>query len=448
MPDKRRLSSNRKKRNRDIRTKSVTRRIPTKPGVLRRGEPSEELMMKRRNALSSLPTPPTPTTNPPNQYKTNLPMITLNGMVYTNDSFSIVTRGLALGLIQNGCDVAINAWPNGSRSLPIEPKVKKAVRKTSDMKIGIRISHPNSFSALSAYKYRIGKAYFETNLFPNIPPNNWVADCNKYCDQVWVSSEFNKEVCEESGVDNVYVVHDGFDPNIFNPNGDKYPLPFDDDTFIFLTVGNSQKRKGTDLIYQAFTEEFDESEKVGLVYKSYAPWAWGAAKYAKPGRIYHFGKVIESETGPMLVDSSIPYNQMGSLYRAADCFVLPTYGEGAGVCCVESMACGVPVITTNWSAHLDYCNNKNSYLIEGERFERAFEGLDWQGEWIVPSLDQLKFYMRYVYEHPEMVKLKVKQALKDAQKFTWKNCAKEAIQKLSFVVPEVGNYIDFNVMNL
>jgi len=442
LPDKRKLKS-RLKENKKVRTRSGLLRIPTQPGVPRKGEPEEEIMIGR----GAIPKPPpiirSPSSKKPSAHarrqpkdksqSLKLPTITINGMVYTNDSFSIVCRGLAYGLTQNGYKIVIDAWTNGNRSHPIEDVVKKAVKRSSDNKIGIRISHPNSFEVLEHYDYRIGKAYFETDIFPP----KWVGFCNKHCDQVWVSSKFNKEVCERSGVENVYIVHDGYDPRIFSPNGEKYDLGFPDDTFVFLTVGNSQKRKGTDLLYRAFTEEFDESEKVGLVYKSYAPWAWGAAKYAKEGRIIHIGDVAEKESGPTLVNADIPYTQMGSLYRAANCFILPTYGEGAGICCVEAMACKVPVITTNWSAQLDYCNNNNSYLIEGIGFEKAFEGMDWQGHWFVPSLDQLKFYMRYVYEHPEMVKLKTEQALIDAKQFTWKECGKEAIKMMSLVFPDV-----------
>jgi glycosyltransferase involved in cell wall biosynthesis len=399
------------------------------------------------------------------------PLITINGMVYTNDSFSIVTRGLTLGLLQNGYKVSIDAWSDGNRSLPIEPEVRKAVRRGTDNNIGIRISHPNSFATLQHYKHKIGKGYFETNIFPNEPQHNWVKECNIHCDQLWVSSEFNKEVCEKSGVENAFVVHDGFDDRIYNIRGNKYKLPFDADTFVFLAVGNSQKRKGTDLIYEAFTQEFTKGEKVAVFYKSYAPWAWGAARYARNGwnpelakkhdiplsiddRIYHFGRIDESldpvdnKWKPILVDASIPYTEMGSLYRAADCFLLPSYGEGAGICNLEAMACGTPVITSNWSAHLDFCNNKNSYLVEGTHFEKAFEQESWQGEWLVPSIDQLKLHMRYVYEHPDMTQIKTKQALKDVQNFTWKKCAREAIITLSLLVPEIGKNIQFDVVDL
>ena len=60
--------------------------------------------------------------------------------------------------------------------------------------------------------YRVGRAMFETTWIPN----GWENQINKYLDELWVPSKFAKEVFEHAGVRvPVHVVHEGFDPRIF-----------------------------------------------------------------------------------------------------------------------------------------------------------------------------------------------------------------------------------------
>ena len=125
--------------------------------------------------------------------------------------------------------------------------------------------------------------------------------------------------------------------------------------------------------------------------------------------------------------------QMPTLYRSADCFVLPTRGEGWGMPILEAMACGLPTIATNWSSQVDFFNENNGYPIEVDGLIDAkarcpyYKGFQWAN----PSEEHLAHQMRYVYEHQEAARQKGLQASDEIRtKWTWANAADKIIKRL------------------
>ena len=53
-------------------------------------------------------------------------------------------------------------------------------------------------------------------------------------------------------------------------------------------------------------------------------------------------------------DRGVPTEALNALYNAMDAFVFPTGGEGFGLPVLEAMACGVPTIYSNYSAHAEF----------------------------------------------------------------------------------------------
>jgi hypothetical protein len=65
------------------------------------------------------------------------------------------------------------------------------------------------------------------------------------------------------------------------------------------------------------------------------------------------------------------------------------------------MAMNKPVITTNYSAHTEFCNKDNSYLVDISTTEKAHDGKAFMGQGNWAKIDQsekdiLIDYMRYV----------------------------------------------------
>ena len=125
--------------------------------------------------------------------------------------------------------------------------------------------------------------------------------------------------------------------------------------------------------------------------------------------------------------------QMGALYRSADCFVLPTRGEGWGMPILEAMACGLPVICTDWGAQTEFINSDICYPIQVKRLIPAKAKCPYYAgfEWADPDSEHLRQLMRYVYEHRAEAREKGGLAAQTAiSKWTWSKGTKRIKKRL------------------
>jgi len=107
----------------------------------------------------------------------------------------------------------------------------------------------------------------------------------------------------------------------------------------------------------------------------------------------------------------------------------------------QAMACGLPIIITNYSAHTQYCTPENSYLIDCDKLEPASDGGKWfgsgtgnEGSWMAfnqPQIDQCVEHMRAAYQKGPASN---EHGLKTAQSLTWEICATK-IKNLIFGQP-------------
>jgi glycosyltransferase involved in cell wall biosynthesis len=96
---------------------------------------------------------------------------------------------------------------------------------------------------------------------------------------------------------------------------------------------------------------------------------------------------------------------------------------------MEAMACGIPVIATNYSAHMEFLDAGNGYLIDvadmvevdDSYFYGAGEPL---GVWAQPNLEHLQALMRRAFEDPRERRAKGLQARADmVRKWSWASAA-------------------------
>jgi GT2 family glycosyltransferase len=271
-------------------------------------------------------------------------------------------------------------------------------------------------------RYKVGFTMLETDRIPK----DWVRQAN-LMDEVWAPSTFNAQTFLDSGVSTpIYVIPLGVDPDHFNPKLSCHPIT---GVYTFLSIFEWGERKMPELLLKAFNDEFRSSDDVILLCKilNVDPGvdvrSQIAALNLRPGG----GRIHVAE------NCLVPTYQLGSLYCSADCFVLPSRGEGWGMPIIEAMACGLPVIATDWSAHRDFMNTDNGYPLPIERLVPAQAKCPYYAgfRWAEPSYYHLRRLLRHVFENQAEARAKGEKASQDViSNWTWDCAARKIVDRI------------------
>lgn len=230
-------------------------------------------------------------------------------------------------------------------------------------------------------------------------------------DEVWVTSESQKQAAVASGVKRgIQVIPLGVDPDYFHPGIKSYALS---GRFAFLAILEWGERFAGPELLQAFTDEFSADEKVVLVMNVTSPaddeaGGW-ASESAIAGGTAEVEEAVEALALPMdrapvvfVVDHEIAPYQAGCLYRSADCVVVVDRSAEPGTIAVESLACGVPVLAPDWGSSSALIDGVAMKGIACDPAPSPAAGLNWAGL----SRDALRKGLREAFAGSEAAKAK------------------------------------------
>lgn len=268
---------------------------------------------------------------------------------------------------------------------------------------------------------RIGNGHYYTFPFFEVDKLNEREIHNlNYADFIFVASEWGKKVLQNNNITKpIYVAPLGVNMDIFNVPNNK--IRFEKDKYIFFHIGKWEHRKSQDILLQAFDRAFDINDNVELYLLPFNPFL------NEQENQYWFNLVEQCR----LKDKIKIFGRLQTQYQVAqfidacDCGVFVSRAEGWNNEIIETMAMNKPVIATNYSAHTEYCNNKNAYLIDINETEPANDGkwFNGLGNWAKignSQIEQIVHYMKYVYTNRIDTN---EHGVLTAQKYSWQNTA-------------------------
>lgn len=264
--------------------------------------------------------------------------------------------------------------------------------------------------AMFAESYNIGYFFWELNM---IPKCHYLA--LEMLDEIWVSSEYNREIYARFTDKPVINAGMAFEPLPDVEATPRAKLDLDADAFVFLTTFDSFsfiERKNPLGVLEAFRKAFPlGTENARLVLKTQNRF-----RVYDPYQIKMWKRIdaaVQRDPRITVINETFAYRDLLGLKRACDCYVSLHRSEGWGFGMIEAMQLGLPVIATAFSGNMEFCTPETAYLVGYEMTgvrEDEYIFVERGSQWAQPDLDQAAAIMRGLAEDPAGAKAKGKAA--------------------------------------
>lgn len=347
----------------------------------------------------------------------------------TYTGYGVAGFNMLVGLVEEG--VKISLFPIG-QPLAINP-VKLPLIEDS---LSNRFTYNHKAPSLKIWhawdlQSRIGSGshyvfpFFELDSISDMECHNF-----QCADHIFVASKWAKEILSRYNISTpISVVPLGVDTSIFDHNLIT-SVKNKPDKYIFSVIGKWEIRKCHDILLDIFAKAFPNNE-------DYELWVNASSDngYINNEEKSQWENMYQTSTIKDKIRLFPPlrtHADMAKFLAYVDCGVYISRAEGWNLELLETMAMNKPVIASNYSAHTEFCNSNNSYLVDIDDTEPAHDGkyFKGQGNWAKigqKQIDQTIDYLRFVYNN----QIKVNpEGLKTAQNLSWGNSARTLINSV------------------
>ena len=353
-------------------------------------------------------------------------------------------------------------------SRPMVREIKNRIlttQLTAQPELFVQVSIPNEFQPRG--KYNIGVT---AGIESTVPKPEWIEGLNRMNLNI-VPSNFSKEVFVKTAYDRrdertgmvdkiqlnkpIEVVFEGVDTSIYKKTNEPSEeidsaLNAIPETFCYLFVGHwiqgdvGADRKDVGMLVKIFSEVFKNKKNApALILKT------SGATFSKIDKTEILKKINDIRapiSGNLpniyLIHGELTPVELNRLYNhpKVKAHVSLTHGEGFGRPLLEATLSGKPLLTTNWSGHVDFLPENLANLLPGTMVNvppsACNEWLVKEGQWFnanysVAAQKLEDIYTNYINYIPNAEKLRVQ----NAEKFNLEAAGKVLIDVLDKHLP-------------
>jgi ADP-heptose:LPS heptosyltransferase/glycosyltransferase involved in cell wall biosynthesis len=246
---------------------------------------------------------------------------------------------------------------------------------------------------------------------------HWILKCNQETDLVIVPSEHSRngfmvEYSTEAGEKlrlqkPIFVLAEGVDTDVYRPSVGSSGLLDElggvaEKNFVFCGLGldkpEGRDRKNVTRLVEWFSRTFKGNERVGLILKTSIVNSSAVDFEITKKRVKDIKKAtIGDEEHPKIfvIHGRVSEAAMAGIYNDPRVIaaISLTHGEGFGLPLIEAAACGIPVMATDWSGHLDFLSKDGKKLFVPIEYDmqEIWPDCVWEGvmeagtRWAVPK---------------------------------------------------------------
>lgn len=345
--------------------------------------------------------------------------------------------------------------------------------------IWMQVTIPSEFQPIGKYNIGITAGIETTVCAPD-----WIDGINKM-NVTLVSSNHSKRVFEECAFEQrheatkqlvrvikaekpVEVLFEGADIETYLPVNEKEVTDIDlshvKEDFAYLYVGHwlqgdvGEDRKNTGLLIKAFYETFkNKSNKPALILKASSGGTSYLDRENLLKKIAAIRSTVNSANVPnvYLLHGEFTDGEMNQLYNhpKVKAMVNLTKGEGFGRPLLEFSLCKKPIITTNWSGHIDFLDPQFTTLVQGHLTPVHPSAVNnWivkEAQWFSPDHGQIGHYLRDVFANYKNYSEKAtRQAYRSKTNFSFDKMKEQLDKYLTQYIPEFPKEVQLKLPTL
>lgn len=238
-----------------------------------------------------------------------------------------------------------------------------------------------------------------------------------YIDTIVAYSEFGQNELITAGYDVENFIYHGVDTEIFKPvyqDGLKLKKEYfnvDGNPFLYFCVADNQPRKRLDLLLKAWAELKKRNNNNDILFLLTQPDKFNGFNLLELLKRYNIGDSVFLH--PEYIHArGLSQSYLVNMYNLSNAFVLCSVAEGFGLPYLEALACGVPVVYTDYATPKEILKDIG-YPVKPESYAPMYDLLFEKAELnvmdIVEQLEKVKDFR----DNAKLVSY--------AKKFDWKN---------------------------